>query len=51
MVGGLSFARSTFNRATQANRQMGSAFKPIVYAAAIDRGYTPVSILLDTPVT
>jgi penicillin-binding protein 1A len=51
MVGGLSFARSKFNRATQALRQMGSGFKPIVYAAAIDRGYTPVSILLDTPVT
>jgi penicillin-binding protein 1A len=51
LVGGLSFARSKFNRATQAARQMGSSFKPIVYAAAIDRGYTPVSILLDTAVT
>ena len=51
MVGGLSFARSRFNRATQAQRQMGSSFKPIVYTAAIDRGYTPASILLDTPVT
>jgi penicillin-binding protein 1A len=51
MVGGLSFARSKFNRATQAARQMGSCFKPFVYTTAIDRGYTPVSILLDTPVT
>jgi penicillin-binding protein 1A len=51
MVGGLSFARSKFNRATQAMRQMGSTFKPIVYTTAIDRGYTPVSVLLDTPVT
>jgi penicillin-binding protein 1A len=50
MVGGLSFARSKFNRATQAYRQMGSGFKPIVYTAAIDRGLTPSSILLDTPV-
>ena len=42
MVGGYSFERSKFNRATQAYRQVGSAFKPIVYTAAIDRGYTPV---------
>ena len=41
MVGGYSFERSKFNRATQALRQVGSAFKPIVYTAAIDRGYTP----------
>lgn len=51
MVGGLSFARSKFNRATQAYRQMGSSFKPIVYTAAIDRGFTPTTILLDTPVS
>jgi penicillin-binding protein 1A len=51
MVGGLSFSRSKFNRATQAYRQMGSGFKPIVYTAAIDRGFTPTTILLDTPVT
>jgi penicillin-binding protein 1A len=51
MVGGLSFARSKFNRATQAQRQLGSTFKPIVYTTAIDRGYTAASILLDTPVT
>ena len=49
MIGGFSFERSKFNRATQAYRQVGSAFKPIVYTAAIDRGYTPVTILLDTP--
>ena len=44
MVGGFSFERSKFNRATQASRQVGSAFKPIVYTAAIDRGYTPTTI-------
>jgi penicillin-binding protein 1A len=49
MIGGASFERSKFNRATQAFRQVGSAFKPIVYTAAIDRGYTPVTLLLDTP--
>jgi penicillin-binding protein 1A len=49
MIGGYSFERSKFNRATQAYRQVGSAFKPIVYTAAIDRGYTPVTLLLDTP--
>jgi penicillin-binding protein 1A len=49
MVGGFSFERSKFNRATQAYRQVGSGFKPIVYTAAIDRGYTPVTILMDTP--
>ncbi|HXH05514.1 MAG TPA: PBP1A family penicillin-binding protein [Vicinamibacterales bacterium] len=50
MVGGFSFERSKFNRATQAARQVGSAFKPFVYTAAIDRGYTPASIILDAPV-
>ncbi|HXW05056.1 MAG TPA: PBP1A family penicillin-binding protein [Vicinamibacterales bacterium] len=49
MVGGYSFDRSKFNRATQAYRQVGSAFKPIVYTAAIDRGYTPVTLLMDAP--
>jgi penicillin-binding protein 1A len=49
MVGGFSFERSKFNRATQAYRQVGSAFKPIVYTAAIDRGYTPTTMLMDTP--
>ncbi len=50
MIGGFDFARSKFNRATQAWRQMGSTFKPIVYTAAIDRGYTPASIIVDAPV-
>ena len=50
MVGGFSFDQSEFNRATQALRQPGSSFKPIVYAAALDNGYTPASIVLDDPV-
>jgi penicillin-binding protein 1A len=50
MVGGFNFARSKFNRATQARRQIGSLFKPIVYTAAIDRGFTPVSVFVDAPV-
>ena len=41
MVGGFSFGASEFNRATQASRQPGSAFKPFVYAAALDSGFTP----------
>lgn len=49
MVGGYSFDRSKFNRAVQALRQVGSGFKPFVYAAAIDRGYTPLSIIVDEP--
>jgi penicillin-binding protein 1A len=49
MIGGFSFDRSKFNRATQAYRQVGSLFKPIVYTTAIDRGYTPATILMDTP--
>jgi penicillin-binding protein 1A len=51
MVGGWSFNRSKFNRSIQAFRQIGSTFKPIVYTAAIDRGYTAVSIINDMPVT
>lgn len=51
MVGGFDFERSKFNRAIQAKRQLGSTFKLVVYTAAIDRGYTPVSTLLDTPVS
>ena len=47
MVGGFSFDQSQFNRATQAQRQPGSAFKPFVYATALDNGYTPSSIVLD----
>lgn len=50
MVGGFSFAQSQFNRATQANRQPGSSFKPFVYAAALDNGYTPASVVLDAPI-
>jgi penicillin-binding protein 1A len=51
MVGGWSFTRSKFNRAVQAYRQLGSTFKPIVYTAAIDRGFTPTSIIVDAPVS
>ncbi|WP_078680268.1 penicillin-binding protein 1A [Bartonella sp. AR 15-3] len=50
MVGGFSFSESQFNRATQAYRQTGSAFKPFVFAAALDNGYTPASVILDGPV-
>jgi penicillin-binding protein 1A len=51
MVGGFSFARSKFNRATQARRQVGSLFKPFVFTAAIDRGFTSVSTFIDEPVS
>jgi penicillin-binding protein 1A len=50
MVGGKDFEKSQFNRATQAIRQPGSAFKPIIYSAAIDKGYTEASILIDSPI-
>ena len=50
MVGGFSYGNSQFNRAVQAMRQPGSSFKPIVYAAALDNGYSPASVLLDAPV-
>ncbi len=50
MQGGFSYQSSVFNRATQATRQPGSAFKPFVYAAALDSGYTPASIVVDAPV-
>ena len=50
LVGGFDFATSEFDRATQARRQPGSAFKPFVYLAALDHGYTPASIVLDAPV-
>jgi penicillin-binding protein 1A len=50
MVGGFSYDQSEFNRATQAQRQPGSSFKPIVYATALDNGYTPSSIELDEPI-
>ena len=50
MAGGFSFSDSQFNRATQAYRQPGSSFKPFVYAAALDNGYTPSSVVLDAPI-
>jgi penicillin-binding protein 1A len=50
MVGGYSFARSEWNRATQAQRQAGSAIKPILYAAALDNGFTPATVIRDEPV-
>jgi penicillin-binding protein 1A len=50
MVGGYSFARNQYNRALQAARQTGSAFKAIVYASALDKGYTPSSPIMDAPV-
>ena len=49
MSGGYSFERSQFNRAVQAQRQPGSAFKPIVYLAALDAGFTPSTLILDAP--
>ncbi|MEM5787205.1 MAG: PBP1A family penicillin-binding protein [Syntrophobacteraceae bacterium] len=51
MVGGRNFEKSQFNRCTQAYRQPGSSFKPLIYAAALDRGYTEASILMDTPIS
>ncbi|MEO7326828.1 MAG: penicillin-binding protein 1A [Dokdonella sp.] len=50
MVGGLSFQRSKFNRATQSARQPGSGFKPFLYSAAFEHGFTPASVLNDAPV-
>jgi penicillin-binding protein 1A len=50
IVGGFSFYQNSFNRATQAKRQPGSSFKPFVYAASFERGYTPASIVNDAPV-
>jgi penicillin-binding protein 1A len=50
LVGGFSYGQSQFNRAVQAMRQPGSSFKPIVYAAALDNGYTPASVVLDAPI-
>jgi len=50
MIGGRDFRKSQFNRAIQSLRQPGSAFKPIIYSAAIDKGYTPATTLIDSPV-
>ena len=50
MAGGFSYDQSQFNRATQALRQPGSSFKPLVYAAALDNGYTPSTVVLDAPI-
>ena len=49
MVGGRDYSASQFNRAIQAKRQAGSAFKPIVYAAALDKGFTPATLIVDEP--
>ena len=51
MVGGYSYALSSFNRATQARRQPGSTFKPFVYAAALEGDFTPASVVLDAPIS
>lgn len=50
MVGGRDFRESQFNRAVQSRRQPGSAFKPIIYAAALDKGYTPATVIIDSPI-
>jgi len=50
LVGGFDYFQSKFNRVTQARRQPGSGFKPFVYAAAFDKGFTPASIVLDAPI-
>ena len=50
MVGGRDFSESQFNRAVSSRRQPGSAFKPLIYAAAIEKGYTPSTVLMDSPI-
>ena len=50
MQGGFSYESSVYNRATQANRQPGSSFKPFVYASALDSGYSPATIVIDAPI-
>jgi len=50
MIGGRDFRESQFNRAIQSRRQPGSAFKPIIYAAALDKGYTPATVIVDSPI-
>jgi len=51
MVGGYDYQKSEFNRAVQAQRQPGSSFKPLIYAAGIEKGYTPASVIVDAPLT
>ena len=51
MVGGRDFSSSEFNRATQARRQPGSAFKPLIYTAAFDKGLTPATVMVDEPLS
>ena len=51
MIGGRDFSNTQFNRAVQAQRQPGSAFKPVIYAAALDKGYTPATIIVDAPIS
>ena len=50
MIGGRDFRDSQFNRAYQSRRQPGSAFKPVIYAAALDKGYTPATVIMDSPI-
>ncbi|MBI4745959.1 MAG: transglycosylase domain-containing protein [Deltaproteobacteria bacterium] len=50
LVGGYDYKKTEFNRVVQSRRQPGSSFKPIIYAAALDKGYTPASIIMDSPV-
>ena len=51
MIGGRNFRHSKFNRMTQARRQPGSAIKPLYYTAAIEKGYTPATVINDAPIT
>ncbi|MBW2369735.1 MAG: PBP1A family penicillin-binding protein [Deltaproteobacteria bacterium] len=50
MIGGRDFRHNQFNRAIQSRRQPGSAFKPIIYTAALDKGYTPATVIIDSPI-
>ncbi|MDH5541559.1 MAG: PBP1A family penicillin-binding protein [Nitrospinota bacterium] len=50
MVGGYDYEKSSFNRTVQAKRQVGSSFKPIIYSAALNKGYTPATIVIDAPI-
>ena len=50
LVGGYDFVEGGFNHATEAKRQPGSSFKPFIYGAALESGFTPASILMDLPV-